>query len=867
MADPKFRTEITADPEPYKAGMDAAAAIAQQTAQSMAASMASAMQGIQANMQTGLNGIAGMFTKINAIVVGAGAVLATGGFAAGIKGAINLADELGKLSQKVGITVEELQFLKYAAEISNLPMEGLTKGLKKLSTEMFNAATGSKEARALFAGLGVEFESAPGKLKPTDEVLLQLADKFQKMEDGPVKAALAVKLFGREGLALIPFLNQGREGLERLRGEFKSLAGAMTGDMAASAEKFNDSLKTLELSSNKLKITMANALLPALNDITMAMTEAAKEGGTLYAIWVGMGGVMANLFKGAPEGKQLENTQRRIIDLQKQMNTPGMPESTRMAWQRQMNALLAEEVRLVAAIQAQGGTLPGEDKPAAARKPKVQPDLNLFDTTTANKTASRVPEWEGALAAWRDAFGKLKDEQGSAEQLSLEQERVYWKAVLDIRNLSEEESLAVKRKLYTVESELRKQAFDARIADLKAQMDAADTNAEQRIALASKVAALEIDRHKAGSKEAIDAVKDVQKAYDAWAKQQREIRDLQAEAEKTYQLSRVELERANLETLEQLGIIKAAEKIQRLKDLKQIEYTINLAELEREKELLTQGTVKYQEQVNKIAALKQKSVADMAALDNQAAIEAKKSMDRWIDPVASGFQTMINGMIAGTRKWQDVIRSTLVSVAEQYLATFAKIGADWVKTKIFENFFPDAAKAAGDVTTAVAAKAMDAAAVALSGAGGIVDSAAFSIQFGAEALEVAATAVETAAASISAAAAELAAAGAVSAGGEGLQGLGAVFQFAAVAAVAAPGGYDVPRGIFPVAQLHPEEMVLPEPLANRVRDMTDGGGRSGGDSYHITIVSPDTGGFRRLLLDNSNGVVQALKRGVRDGVR
>lgn len=54
--------------------------------------------------------------------------------------------------------------------------------------------------------------------------------------------------------------------------------------------------------------------------------------------------------------------------------------------------------------------------------------------------------------------------------------------------------------------------------------------------------------------------------------------------------------------------------------------------------------------------------------------------------------------------------------------------------------------------------------------------------------------------------------------------------FAAVMALggrkSAAGGYDIPKGVNPVTQLHEEEMVLPSPLANAVRRMADGSGQS-----------------------------------------
>ena len=55
--------------------------------------------------------------------------------------------------------------------------------------------------------------------------------------------------------------------------------------------------------------------------------------------------------------------------------------------------------------------------------------------------------------------------------------------------------------------------------------------------------------------------------------------------------------------------------------------------------------------------------------------------------------------------------------------------------------------------------------------------------------------------------------------------------------ISAAGGYDIPSGVNPVAQLHQQEMVLPKDLANRVRGMTGGGG---GNTY---IQALDAGSF------------------------
>jgi hypothetical protein len=85
-------------------------------------------------------------------------------------------------------------------------------------------------------------------------------------------------------------------------------------------------------------------------------------------------------------------------------------------------------------------------------------------------------------------------------------------------------------------------------------------------------------------------------------------------------------------------------------------------------------------------------------------------------------------------------------------------------------------------------------------------------------------------------------------------------------AVAAEGGFDIPAGVFPVTQLHEREMVLPAPLAERVRDMTGGGG--GGDTIHVNIGgihALDGASVERVLLDNQGPLAKAIQRAHRDG--
>ena len=214
--------------------------------------------------------------RVKGLLAGLGVSLSVAGFAAMIKNAIDAADQLNKLSQKIGISVEALSTLRFAAQLSDVSLETLQKGIKGLSQNIAEANTGIGDGAQVFDALGISVKNADGSMKSTEAVLLQMADVFANLEDGAVKTALAVKLFGKSGMDMIPFLNQGAAGINQLTAEAERLGLKLTTETARSAEVFNDNLTALKASSSSLGIALARDFLPELTNITNAMREAAN---------------------------------------------------------------------------------------------------------------------------------------------------------------------------------------------------------------------------------------------------------------------------------------------------------------------------------------------------------------------------------------------------------------------------------------------------------------------------------------------------------------------------------------------------------------------------------------------------------------
>jgi len=407
-------------------------------------------------------------------------------FARMVKGSLEAQDQLSKMSQKVGVSVEALAGLKHAAELSGFGIESLQKGLKTLASQMFDAQSGLLESKRNFSSLGLEITNTDGTLKATDKLMVEVADKFAKMNDGALKTALAVKLFGKAGLDLIPMLNQGSAALAEMIAEGQRL-NPVTTESAKQAEIFNDQMSRVVKTGQALGVSLAVDVLPWVSDVSSAMAEAAKESGVLTAAWVGLGGAFAAMlgitdaqkvkqrlaeineaiavgqkqlatglvnpegakgfFAGLPSIKLTEERRAKIIEALKAIEVekkailaPGLAEAAAAALKTATaRAAEADAARKAAAEDATKKSAAAIGKAQAERQRLAvigaQAEVDLADQT-AQETAEAWDKWgkiqfdqekvrvDAKTEMWRQVF----DEIDAAQEREIEQGRLFLEA-------------------------------------------------------------------------------------------------------------------------------------------------------------------------------------------------------------------------------------------------------------------------------------------------------------------------------------------------------------------------------------------------------------------------------------------------------
>lgn len=189
------------------------------------------------------------------------------------KSTANFGEEMLKGSQKAGTTVQSFSALAHAAKMADVDNQQLITAIKALSIHMVEAQQKTGDGEAVFRRLGVSAVDVTGKLRPTEAVLLDLAEVFEKSADGAAKTDAAVKLFGKSGLELVPFLNKGKTEISGLMAEAQRLGLVLSKDDAEAADKFNDALKKLDAQVKGLTVSIGLPLVRGLTDVLQLFTE------------------------------------------------------------------------------------------------------------------------------------------------------------------------------------------------------------------------------------------------------------------------------------------------------------------------------------------------------------------------------------------------------------------------------------------------------------------------------------------------------------------------------------------------------------------------------------------------------------------
>lgn len=203
-------------------------------------------------------------------------------------GASQYADDILTMSTVTGMSTDNLQAYKYAAELVDVSMETLTGSMSKQVKSMSDARDGSAKFADAYSKLGVSVADSNGELRDSDTVYWETIDALGNVANETERDALAMQIFGKSAQELNPLIAQGSAGIAELTEEAKQMGAVMSGDSLKALGAFDDSVQRLKSGASAAKNMLGMVLLPQLQiladdgvsligDFTKGLSEAGGD--------------------------------------------------------------------------------------------------------------------------------------------------------------------------------------------------------------------------------------------------------------------------------------------------------------------------------------------------------------------------------------------------------------------------------------------------------------------------------------------------------------------------------------------------------------------------------------------------------------
>lgn len=329
-------------------------------------------------------GITGIGDRMRSVVTAVSAVGAAVAGSAIVREFAAINGEIAKTAseaEKFGVSTEFLSSFQYALRATGVEQEKLSEAMKGY----------------------VEKAASQGRVVgDLSAELMRQAEVFSRMPDGPQKTALAMNLFGEAGIALIPVLNKGEDGLRELTDEARRFGVVVDGDAAKAA-------KAMKLDMERLGAVFDGVKRQLVQDLTPAFADLTKTALALFTMRNPAGGGESWIKQAAEDvAGGVRTVARRYLEMKGFVDSFAATLIVTKSWNQAINQGIADSNRLLDEFD---GNISNLSKPATeaakaiegtaqavgalnyqARNQAIQRTLAEIRTINDQSAASRMPD-------------------------------------------------------------------------------------------------------------------------------------------------------------------------------------------------------------------------------------------------------------------------------------------------------------------------------------------------------------------------------------------------------------------------------------------------------------------------------------------
>ena len=174
------------------------------------------------------------------------------------------ADELSTLSKQTGITTDELQKMKYAADLIDVDVDDMVGAMKKLK----KAVGSGKDA---FEELGVATKDSNGDYRDMTDIFYDTVEALSQIPNETERDIVAMELFGKSADELAGVIDDGGLALKQLGEEAENMGLIIPQEQIDKANELNDAIDQIKAEASgtfaEIGTEIAEMLLPYLPTI------------------------------------------------------------------------------------------------------------------------------------------------------------------------------------------------------------------------------------------------------------------------------------------------------------------------------------------------------------------------------------------------------------------------------------------------------------------------------------------------------------------------------------------------------------------------------------------------------------------------
>ncbi len=232
------------------------------------------------------------FSRLGELVKGAfGVNLAKLGTIAGVaalgtalsvatKKAVDFASEINDTARSLGVSVEALQELRFAAQLSGVSIASLDTALKFLNKNTSEAISGNTKIVDAFDRLGLSVRELQ-TMRP-EQLFGAVIEQLGKVPTAAERTRLSMLLLGRSGSELGKLATESAAGIEALRQQARDLGVVLDEKTIRAADDLGDKFDAL---STIMKVQMVESLLaltPLWDRMATSILDAARNLGLFF---------------------------------------------------------------------------------------------------------------------------------------------------------------------------------------------------------------------------------------------------------------------------------------------------------------------------------------------------------------------------------------------------------------------------------------------------------------------------------------------------------------------------------------------------------------------------------------------------------